>query len=429
MNEEALHFTVVDLETTGLFSRGTDRVVEIAALKLDSEGNILDEYCALVNPGRDIGPTRIHGIEAWEVKEAPMFPDILGDVAFRLCDTIAVAHNAMFDLGFLSAEFERAGNPLPEIRYLCTLQMAGEVDADIPSRKLDALCEYFEIPLPRAHSAVDDARATAGLLRTFLRAINGGIRRNRQALPFRVFAGAGTAWPAQKLTGRMCARGQQRSPTELGADFISRLVERLPHSSVAPGHVQEYLSLLDEVLEDRRVTADESEKLFEVAAGFGLTREQVASAHSEYLQSLVSTALEDQVLSEFELRDLEAVSRLLSVSDDVMQSMIEAARSQRPKSQSEAVASATADNLQGRLICFTGDLTACLGGKPIDREFAERTASDRGMIIKTGVSRKLDFLVAADPDSNSGKARKAREYGTRIISEAQFWRMMGVQVE
>lgn len=429
MNGQALHFTVVDLETTGLFARGTDRIVEIAALRLDSEGNVVDEYCTLVNPGRDIGPTRIHGIEAWEVADAPTFPDILGDIASRLCDTVAVAHNARFDLGFLSAEFLRASNPLPGIRYLCTLEMAEAMDGEVSSRKLEALCESFDVPLPRAHSAIDDARATAGLFRVFLRATS---RRNGPSvggLPFRDFPGTGTAWPTQEPSRRICARGQQRCPVERGADFISRLVKRLPHSSGGPATLQTYLSLLDQVLEDRRVTADESEKLFDLAADLGLSRDQVTAAHSGYVQSLVSVALEDQVLSDFELRDLTAVTRLLSVSDDALQAMIQAGRRQTPKSQSNVNASATSDDVRGRLICFTGQLCATLNGEPIDREFAERTAAERGMVVKSGVSRKLDFLVAADPDSSSGKAKKAREYGTRILSEAQFWRMMGVQVE
>jgi len=37
--------------------------------------------------------------------------------------------------------------------------------------------------------------------------------------------------------------------------------------------------------------------------------------------------------------------------------------------------------------------------------------------------------VVADPDSLSGKARKARAYGTRIIAEATFWRMIGIEID
>jgi hypothetical protein len=40
----------------------------------------------------------------------------------------------------------------------------------------------------------------------------------------------------------------------------------------------------------------------------------------------------------------------------------------------------------------------------------------------------VDLLVLADPDSTSGKARKARKYGTRLIAETAFWEMIGVEV-
>lgn len=52
-------FTVVDVETTGLFPGGSDRIIEIALISLDSEGNILREYETLLNPERDLGPVHI----------------------------------------------------------------------------------------------------------------------------------------------------------------------------------------------------------------------------------------------------------------------------------------------------------------------------------------------------------------------------------
>ena len=52
-----------------------------------------------------------------------------------------------------------------------------------------------------------------------------------------------------------------------------------------------------------------------------------------------------------------------------------------------------------------------------------------GTSWEKNVIKKLDYLVAVDPDSMSGKAKKAREYGIRIIAEHVFWRMLGVDVE
>src|SRR6266487_4110540 len=67
-------FAVVDLETTGLYPR-SDRVVEVAVIHLSTEGQIIAEFSTLINPGRDVGPTRIHGIKAAGVLGAPAFAD------------------------------------------------------------------------------------------------------------------------------------------------------------------------------------------------------------------------------------------------------------------------------------------------------------------------------------------------------------------
>jgi len=70
--------------------------------------------------------------------------------------------------------------------------------------------------------------------------------------------------------------------------------------------------------------------------------------------------------------------------------------------------------LKGKLICMTGFR---------DPEMAD-AIEDAGGIVKSGVSKKLDFLVAADPTSTSGKAKKARQYGIPILSQDRMWDML-----
>ena len=50
----------------------------------------------------------------------------------------------------------------------------------------------------------------------------------------------------------------------------------------------------------------------------------------------------------------------------------------------------------------------------ITREMAHKLAVEHGLVVKKGVTKDLDFLVVADPDSMSGKAKKAREYSTKV---------------
>ena len=81
MPKAATHprFSVIDVETTGLFPWRHDRIIEIAVVVMSPKGAVECEYETLINPERDIGPSRIHGITAGEVLRAPRFVDIAGD--------------------------------------------------------------------------------------------------------------------------------------------------------------------------------------------------------------------------------------------------------------------------------------------------------------------------------------------------------------
>jgi NAD-dependent DNA ligase len=70
-----------------------------------------------------------------------------------------------------------------------------------------------------------------------------------------------------------------------------------------------------------------------------------------------------------------------------------------------------------------------LDGKLISRTRAEELAAAAGLVVLTRVTKDLDVLVVADADTLSTKARKTCDYGTRVMAEAVFWRVIGVAVE
>jgi DNA polymerase-3 subunit epsilon len=80
----------------------------------------------------------------------------------------------------------------------------------------------------------------------------------------------------------------------------------------------------------------------------------------------------------------------------------------------------------GARICFTGTALD-RGGMQIERTQLEQLAASRGFQPVAGVTKKsCDLLVAADPESGSGKAQKARQYGVPILSVEQFLDAVGV---
>ena len=70
-----------------------------------------------------------------------------------------------------------------------------------------------------------------------------------------------------------------------------------------------------------------------------------------------------------------------------------------------------------------------LKGERVTRELAEKLAGEAGLVVQATVTKRLDFLVVADPDTQSGKAKKARQYGVRIMAEVAFWRALGLPME
>jgi DNA polymerase-3 subunit epsilon len=66
---------------------------------------------------------------------------------------------------------------------------------------------------------------------------------------------------------------------------------------------------------------------------------------------------------------------------------------------------------------------------PISRERAEALTLAKGLLVQQSVTRKLDLLVVGDPNTQSTKAKKARQYGIRLIHEPVFWRALGVAID
>ncbi|MDX6333612.1 MAG: polymerase subunit epsilon [Streptosporangiaceae bacterium] len=100
---------MVDVETTGLYP-SMERVVEIAVVQLTADAEITAEFGTLINPRRDVGPTRLHGITAADVTNAPTFAAAAATSWQLLSGRILVAHNAPLDARFFDAEFTRCAD-------------------------------------------------------------------------------------------------------------------------------------------------------------------------------------------------------------------------------------------------------------------------------------------------------------------------------
>jgi len=166
-NWSELPLASVDVETTGLDPQ-SDRVIEVAIIHM--RGGVEEErWSSLINPQCDLPPevTRITGICAEDLVNAPTFDTVCDEVQTRLKDRILVAYNLDFDRAFLKQELERAGRTWKELTYVDPLVFARELHRTQGSKRLTAVAERLGIELKQAHRAADDAFAAAQVLYAF----------------------------------------------------------------------------------------------------------------------------------------------------------------------------------------------------------------------------------------------------------------------
>ncbi|MBR6796857.1 MAG: PHP domain-containing protein, partial [Clostridia bacterium] len=157
-------FVVFDLETTG-FSPIDDQIIEIGAVKIE-KGEITQRFSTFVNPGRHIPDniTEITSITDDMVKDAPAIGAILPDFEKFCNGCVLVAHNANFDVGFMRVVYEKAGIEF-DYCYLDTLELCRALFTDQKRHGLAAMVKHLNITLDNHHRAVDDAEATAEILK------------------------------------------------------------------------------------------------------------------------------------------------------------------------------------------------------------------------------------------------------------------------
>jgi len=176
-NPSEVYFAFLDVETTGLDPSSGDKVCEIAVIKT-IDGQVADEFVTIVNPGRNI-PERavsIHGITQAMVQRAPFFRDIANNLLDFLNETVIVAHNARFDLGFLRSELKNLNLSLPENEVIDTLGIARRYYT-FPSNSLGEIAKSIGLPIDEQHRALADVTTTKVIFEYFLKDLDRrGIR-------------------------------------------------------------------------------------------------------------------------------------------------------------------------------------------------------------------------------------------------------------
>ncbi len=159
-------YVVFDLETTG-FSPINNRIIEIGAVKV-SGGKIAERFSTFVNPQVPI-PFKIEeltGIRDDMVLNAPVIEKALPEFLEFCRGAIMVAHNAGFDMSFISKNCQRQKLPC-EYTVIDTVALARVLLPHLNRFKLDTVAKALKISLENHHRAVDDAACTAEIFVKF----------------------------------------------------------------------------------------------------------------------------------------------------------------------------------------------------------------------------------------------------------------------
>ena len=162
----ALTLVVVDVETTGWLHDQAE-LTEIGAVRF-SGPQLTGEFSSLVRPAGPIPAdiTELTGISDQMVSRAPLpGPAMRAFLAFA-AGSVLVAHNAPFDLGFLTTAAAASGLAWPPAAVLDTAVLARLLltPDDVPDCRLATLAAYFGATTRPVHRALADARATADVL-------------------------------------------------------------------------------------------------------------------------------------------------------------------------------------------------------------------------------------------------------------------------
>jgi DNA polymerase-3 subunit epsilon len=159
-------FAAIDFETANE-KRASACAVGVVVIENDEIVQVVEHLIQPKEVRFSYHNTRIHGITAEDVKDAPTLTDIWEDIWPVLEGKLVVAHNAGFDFSVLRHSLYANDIEFPELSYLCTVNIARKAWPDLPSHSLGFLAECLDIGLHREdgiHNAANDAEAAARVL-------------------------------------------------------------------------------------------------------------------------------------------------------------------------------------------------------------------------------------------------------------------------
>ena len=373
---------VLDVETTGRGS--THQVVEVSGVIYETEFNeVIGEFDTLVRPTRSIDSeaSEINGLRASDLSMAPTFAEVGPMLARLFHRRPVIAYNVQFDSRILNEEFQRNGIDFQISQQACAYSPFGE--RQLP---LEEAAKRIGYKLENGHTALADARAALAIS-----AHHGWDNMLSRAGRTEHFSHVRVG------SVRTLSRFQAGLTNVYDLKPFSRLSEFRD-----PTAEEGYLLLLDEFLKDKTFSQKELDELDEYASKNQIDVGLKHELHRTYFGALENAALRGGV-TEQEAKLLLEYSKLLGVDVEVT---VTDFGQFVPKT--------------GSLVCHTGD--SILDNRVLSKDEVKSMVESRGYTF-TDELRKSDnisLLLVADDGHESGKTRKAEQWGIPMMTIDAF---------
>lgn len=293
---------ILDFETTGT-RPGRDRVIEVSVLRVEPDGSTAVVLETLVNPGRKVKATEIHGITDDDVADAPEFPEIVHDLLQAVSGCVLAAYNVYFDIKFLEDELDRCGIAF-QAPHFCLMYMRPMLGLGKRCTLQDACREYGIMPTA-SHTTADDVRTAHRLYEIYCREMaeqNLVTFGDLADLSQYKFCESFALEPfGANLPGQFCP-AQHLKP---------RFGEAIAPDDPARTARAEYWDVLKTVVADLDISKEEQDYALGKQVDLQLPTDEIRMLHARAFATVIAQFIEDRQLDEREARKLRRLNECL----------------------------------------------------------------------------------------------------------------------
>ncbi|WP_203821202.1 Lsr2 family DNA-binding protein [Paractinoplanes ferrugineus] len=321
---------------------------------------------------------------------AVVFTDTYGSVeeefaappADRLAGRTLAGHHVAFWRRFVG------GRAWLEMPVLCTCEASPAHQPHLVRRRLRDCCAAAGVAYDATAGALGDARATAGLLRAYLRPADTPPARPAEPVPCGVLAALLGNLPLDDILG--------------------------PGATPAEGG---YLELVAQAVEEGGLGRSAVAGLVEHARAIGVERPD--RLHRGLVPALARAAVAGGVAAGAVRNELVTVAELLGVPPGGVKALLAEADGELIDAYGRGFRPLPPDWPYGEPL-RAGQAVAFTGGEPYRRSRLELAAQLAGLRVVNSVSAGTAVLVSGHPRPRSPKGMAAQRAGTRVVTPKLF---------